>query len=239
MKFYIGLHIPAHANKFDNSFISIGVLKKRKSDIYPHNWIQDSQGFTRISQYGEYDLSPKEYVAQTNRWSRCGHMVAAVSQDYMCEKFILEKWNRTVKDHQRMTVERYYQIIDENPNVYIMPVLQGYTIDEYLNCVDMYGFKEGTYIGIGSVCKRNANVGIIREIIKQVKDYSGYKIHGFGLKLTALMDKETRTLLESADSMSWSFAARAEANFTWPNRANDWTYALEYYNRIRSIEGVI
>lgn len=238
MKFYIGLHIPAHAGKFDNSFISISVLKKRVSDICPKNWILDSEGFSRISKHGEYDLSPKEYVIRANRWSRCGNMVAAVSQDYMCEQFILDKWGRTVKDHQHMTVERYYQIMDENPIPYIMPVLQGYTADDYLNCVDMYGFPKGTYVGIGSVCKRNGNVKVIADILRQVKDYSDLEIHGFGLKKTALLDKEIRSLLHSSDSMAWSFAARAEANFTSPNGANDPNYALRYYEQIRSIEGV-
>lgn len=238
MRFYVGLHIPAHAGKFDNSFISISVLEKRKSDIYPRNWIMDSKAFTQVASHGDFSMSVNEYCTHINRWSTCGNMVAAVSQDYMCEPFILKKWDRTVPQHQKMTVERYYKLIDMNPNAYILPVLQGYSTDDYLKCADMYDFHPQTYVGIGSVCKRNGNVKEILNILRDVKDYTGYHLHGFGLKLTALQNADIRNLLFSSDSMAWSFAARAEANFTWPNRANDWTYAMDWYNRIRSIEGV-
>lgn len=162
MKFYIGLHIPAHCGKFKNSFISINLLKDRKSDINPINWILDSAAFTQVEKYGDFLMSAAAYVKQINRWANCGNLEMAVSQDYMCESFILKKWGRTVKDHQQMTVERYYQIINNMPQVYVMPVLQGYTLEEYLHCADMYDFPEGSYVGIGSVCKRNKNVGEIR-----------------------------------------------------------------------------
>lgn len=234
MRFYIGLHIPAHCDKFNDSFISINILKKRVSDIHPINWILDSGAFTQIVTSGDFIETPKEYATLINRWSRCGHMVAAVSQDYMCESFILNKWNRTVRQHQKMTVDRYYQILDENPSVHILPVVQGYTIDDYITCSDMYDFKPGTYVGIGSVYKRNKNIPEIREILSEIKKHTDFKLHGFGLKVTALSDKEIGSLLYSSDSMAWSFNARAEAGFKSPNRANDWTYAMEYYNRIRS-----
>lgn len=239
MRFYIGLHIIAHADKFPDSFISVNTLKERKSDIHPNNWILDSAAFTQILQHGDFLMSEAEYVKQVNRWARCGHMVAAVSQDYMCEPFILAKWNRTVHDHQRMTVDRYFSILDCNPGVYMLPVLQGYTLEDYLKCADMYGFTEGCYVGIGSVCKRNKNIDDVKAILKGVVDYTGFNLHGFGLKLTALQDQEIRAMLSSSDSMAWSFNARAESGFTKGNRANDWTYAMEYYNKIKLIEGIV
>jgi hypothetical protein len=103
----------------------------------------------------------------------------------------------------------------------------------------MYGFPEGCYVGIGSVCKRNKSVGEVKTILKGVCDYTGFNLHGFGLKLTALHDPEIRAMLSSSDSMAWSFNARAESGFTKGNRANDWTYAMEYYNKIKTNEGII
>lgn len=47
MKFYIGMHVISNINKFANSFISVNILKNRKSDISPQNWILDSAAFTR------------------------------------------------------------------------------------------------------------------------------------------------------------------------------------------------
>lgn len=239
MKFYIGMHIVAHVDKFENTFVSVNTIKDRKSCIHPRNWILDSGAFTQIFKYGEFQMPVPEYVSQINRWSRCGHLVAAVSQDYMCEQVILNKWNRTVKDHQKMTVDRYYQIVDQQPSVYVLPVIQGYALEEYLKCVDMYNFKDGDYVGIGSVCKRNNNVAVVADILKEVKAYSGVCLHGFGIKQTALTNPVVRASLVSSDSMAWSFNARAESNFTKGNRANDWTYAMEYYNKIKAIEGVV
>ncbi len=239
MRFYIGMHVISHIDMFENSFISVNILKERKSDIHPNNWVLDSAAFTQVLALGDFIMSPSDYVNHINRWSRCGHLIAAVSQDYMCESFILKKWNRTVHDHQRKTVDRFYTIIDLNPNVYILPVLQGYTLEDYLKCADMYNFPPGCYVGIGSVCKRNRNIDEVKSILKGVADYTGFNLHGFGLKLTALQNPEIRKLLSSSDSMAWSFNARTESNFTRGNRANDWTYAMEYYNKIRCIEGVV
>jgi hypothetical protein len=233
------MHIVAHVDKFENTFVSVNALNGRKSCIHPHNWILDSGAFTQISQYGEFQMPIPDYVKHIARWSLCGNLEAAVTQDYMCESFILKKWNRTVHDHQKMTVERYYQTLDYNPAVYILPVIQGYSLEDYLKCADMYSFSRGWYIGIGSVCKRNRDIEEIKSILKGVVDYTGFKLHGFGVKLTALRDPDIRKLLVSSDSMSWSFNARAESNFTRGNRANDWTYAMEYYNKIKEIEGIV
>lgn len=239
MRFYIGLHVIANAREFENSFISVNVLKKRKSCFSPMNWILDSGAFTQVLNHGDFTMSVGEYAEHITKWSTCGNLVAAVSQDYMCEPFILKKWNRSVRQHQIMTIERFFTLLNYEPPVYILPVLQGYSLDDYLRCADMYGFPEGCYVGIGSVCKRNKNTDEIKTILKGVVDYTGFSLHGFGLKLTALRDPDVRKLLSSSDSMSWSFNARAESNFTRGNRANDWTYAMEYYDKIREIEGVV
>ena len=56
------------------------------------------------------------------------NLVAAVTQDLMCKPFILHKTGLTIEDHQKITVCRYARLLDLT-NVYIMPVLQGYSPD--------------------------------------------------------------------------------------------------------------
>jgi hypothetical protein len=67
-----------------------------------------------------------------------GNLVAAVTQDLMCEPFILEKTGLTIEDHQKITVERYARLIDLT-NGYVMPVLQGYSPESYAAHLALFG----------------------------------------------------------------------------------------------------
>ena len=73
----------------------------------------DSGAFSQVFKAGDHSLSIKEYAELIKRWSRCGILVRAVSQDYMCESFILDKLGRTVKDHQGMTIDNYISLVKE------------------------------------------------------------------------------------------------------------------------------
>jgi hypothetical protein len=44
--------------------------------------------------------SPQQYADEINRWKDYGNLVAAVSQDLMCEPFILHKTGLTIEEHQ-------------------------------------------------------------------------------------------------------------------------------------------
>jgi len=232
MKFYVGLHQPNHAQYFDRCFISVNRILNRKSDFIVNEWILDSGAFSQIYRYGEH-IPAEKYAAQIKRWAQCGKLVAAVTQDYMCEPFILQRTGRTILEHQQMTVERYRQLIDLVDDVYIMPVLQGYETEDYLHHIDLYGglLKPGMYVGVGSICKRNSSILSIIEILKAIKrKRPDLKLHGFGLKLTALENSTIRNLLYSADSMAWSFAARKKGR-----NPNDWREAKRYEWRIMGL----
>ena len=213
MKFYVGMHMPSKADKLDRAFISVNRLTNRKSGFPVNEWIMDSGAFTTIAKYGCYPEPVKAYADQIKRWKTNGHLVAAVSQDYMCEDHMLAKTGMNVRQHQFLTIERYDQLIAEDTGVYILPVLQGYTPQSYVDHVRMYGdrLKEGAYVGVGSVCKRNASPSSIVQVLKAIKkERPDLQLHGFGIKTTSLMWEEVRDNLYSADSMAWSFAARME-----------------------------
>jgi len=64
-------------------------------------------------------------------------------------------------------------------------------------------------VGVGSVCKRNARPDEVADILAAIKSKRpDLRLHGFGLKLTALESREVRELLYSSDSMAWSFPIR-------------------------------
>jgi hypothetical protein len=171
----------------------------------------DSGAFTEINKHGEFRTSPEEYAESVRRWSTCGDMLAAVSQDYMCEPAALKSTGLTVSEHQVKTIKRYEAILKEQPGAYIMPVLQGYDPEEYVNHIEMYGtlLDSQKWVGVGSVCKRNSNPDELYQVFDRIKQFRpDLRLHAFGIKKTALEDKRIRSLLHTADSMAWSFNAR-------------------------------
>lgn len=231
MKFFPGLHQPSDARHFETSFISVNRLRTRKSAFDVGEWIMDCGAFTEISTHGRYRTTVEEYAAEIRRWAKNGNLLAAVAQDWMCEDFIVKKTGLTVDEHQRLTVERYDQLMRcDVGGVYIMPVLQGYTAAEYVRCLRLFGdrLKPGMWVGVGSICKRNSNPWAIWKVLDRIKEERpDLRLHGFGLKTTSLQDPHIRKLLETADSMAWSFAARRQGR-----NANDWREAKSFVERI-------
>lgn len=234
MIFYTGTHKVNHAKDLDRAFLSVSILRNRRSDFVAHDWIMDSGAFTEVSTYGRYRNDPDEYAQQIERWKTCGNLQIAVCQDYMCEPWIIEKTGLTVSDHQRLTIERYDALLTMT-TVSIMPVLQGYQVEEYLAHLNMYGERlaDGAWVGVGSICKRNSRPVVIRRILGAIAHQRpDLRLHGFGLKLTALADAKVTDLLYSADSMAWSWAARYEGR-----DANAVSEAIAYTERVLAIAG--
>lgn len=233
MKFYVGMHHPSKADKVTKAFISVNALRGRKSGFPVNEWIMDSGAFTTIAKHGCYPESVAEYADQIRRWKTNGNLVAAVAQDYMCEPFMLQKTGLTIEVHQELTIQRYDQLVAENTGIYIMPVLQGYTPASYVDHVRQYGDRlaPGAYVGVGSVCKRNASPSAIVEVLQAIKAVRpDLRLHGFGVKTTALAWQQVRDNLESADSMAWSFAARWERG-----NGNDWREAAKFEQKINNL----
>ena len=231
--FFPGIDDVYNAHLFDFSMISINRLWQRKSDIFPKSWILDSGAFTTISQHGRYlDGSLERYAIAVNRWARCGNLLAAVTQDYMCESVMLERTGLTVLEHQWLTTDRYKSLLILIDQAYLMPVLQGYAPQDYADHVRQYGrlLKRGQWVGVGSVCKRNSSVGAIEAVLKAIKsERPDLRLHGFGLKLTSLQSQVVQNCLYSSDSMAWSFAARYEGR-----SAHDPEEALSYARRVNA-----
>ena len=213
-RFFVGVHQPCDAHEVDAAFISIHRIAKRRSSFQVGDWIMDSGAFRTIEVHGGYPEPPEAYAAQIRRWARNGNLLAAVSQDYMCEPHMLAITGLTIADHQRLTIERYDALMAcDLGGVYLMPVLQGYTPADYVRHLEMYGDRlaHGAWVGVGSVCKRNGDPAAIEEVLLAIKRRRpDLRLHGFGIKTTALRSPIVRALLWTADSMAWSFAARKQ-----------------------------
>lgn len=228
--FFTGLHQPSDAKHFDGAFISVNRLRPRKAPIIGvGRWIMDSGAFTELNTFGHYRHSVADYAAEIRRWKTngSGNLMAAIAQDYMCEPFVIAKTGLSVAEHQTKTIMRFDALRAEDvAGVYIMPVLQGYTADEYVSHIRQYGrrLRLGAWVGVGSICKRNGDPRAIAVVLHAIKTARpDLRLHGFGLKTTALADSLVRSLLVSADSMAWSLNARKNGR-----NANDWREAVRW-----------
>jgi hypothetical protein len=230
MRFFVGLHQPSDVHRFESAFVSVNRLRSRRSPMNAREWIMDSGAFTEISTHGRYRHSVAEYAAEIRRWAGDGRLLAAVAQDWMCEPWIVAKTGLSVAEHQRLTVERYDALVACQTGVYIMPVLQGYAPEDYVTHVRAYGPRlgPGAWVGVGSVCKRNGDPAAIFRVLRAIRDERpDLRLHGFGLKTTALSSPAIVDMLHSADSMAWSFAARKQGR-----NANSWREAAAFAGRI-------
>ena len=88
------------------AFISVNILRRKNRQSYfdVGHWIMDSGAFTEINIYGGFRYTVDEYADWINKFSDCGKLELAVSQDYMCEPFILEITGLSVPTHQRLSL---------------------------------------------------------------------------------------------------------------------------------------
>lgn len=212
--FYLGTDEPAWLERLDVAlFISRRRLARRvKLPIYGggDGWALDSGGFTELSQFGVWVTSPRQYAAEVERYQdEIGGLRWAASQDSMCEPAILAKTRQTVQVHQRRTVDNYLELMYLAPSLPWVPVLQGWRIDDYLRCVDLYSaagvdLAALPLVGVGTLCRRHKTAEALAILERLSRD--GIRLHGFGFKSDGLA--RGAPYLASADSMAWSYAAR-------------------------------
>ncbi|RUV65210.1 MAG: hypothetical protein E5X35_11580 [Mesorhizobium sp.] len=247
VRFFVGLHHPADAQHFEAACISINCLRGRKKPVDCDEVIVDSGAFTELNLHGGYRHGVEEYAAELYRLHTAGvvKIAAAVTQDYMCEPFMLAKTKATgasdgtIADHQRLTIERYDALKAELDRLFggkcpfpVMPVLQGYAPSDYARHVEMYGdrLKFGMWVGVGSVCKRNGAPERIVEVLSAIHAVRpDLRLHGFGIKQTSLQHPGVRALLATADSMAWSYAARRQGR-----DGNSWHEAKAFATKIEA-----
>lgn len=159
----------------------------------------------------------------------------------MCEPHIVVATGLSIREHQLRTVENLVQLRCLAPDLPIIPVLQGWTLDDYLYCVELYrqrglDLRKEPLVGLGSVCRRQAT-DEIEEIVRALARL-GLKLHGFGVKTSGL--RRYGRHLVSSDSMAWSFHGRYAGPCQHPrpghsqpiSEANCLPYALQWHRAL-------
>lgn len=180
-------------------------------------WI-DSAGFVAQSLKNGYEWTPESYVLDL-----CDHpaVMRFSSMDLCVEPEVAgdraevsERIAKTVHLNKRCSMlARDVGILDR-----FMPVIQGWTADDYLRCFDRLSGAIGDdrLIGVGSMCRRRTSgsegiVSIIDRLDRELP--KGVRLHLFGLKsdgaeaVAMLSDR-----VYSIDSQAYGVRARRIAN---------------------------
>jgi len=246
MRFYLGAH---HLHWLERAPFPLFVshrrlVARRRLPRAATSWALDSGGFTELRLHGRWQTSATEYVAAVRRYrDEIGNLEWAAPQDWMCEPFMLAKTGLTVAVHQAHTVANYLELRDLAPDLPFIPVLQGWSLDDYRRCASLYE-RAGIHlaaeplVGVGSVCRRQASGEI--EVIVHSLAAMGLRLHGFGVKTRGMI--RYADCLTSADSLAWSFEARRPAPLPGcrhANCANCLRYAAAWRGRVLGRLGVM
>ncbi len=210
--FYLGTHEPAWLAR---SRVPLFVSHRRLSRYLRLpaarcRWALDSGAFSELSMFGCWTLTPQAYVTAVRRYrDEITCLAWAAPQDWMCEPVIVSRTGLSVREHQRRTVANLVELRALAPDLPIIPVLQGWSLDDYLVCVAMYAaagidLAKERLVGLGSICRRQSSVEIA-VIVTRLAEF-GLRLHGFGVKTEGL--RRYGRYLASADSMAWSLRGR-------------------------------
>jgi hypothetical protein len=237
--FYLGAHHPHWLAMADFPlFVSHTQLRDRKSlPRAAHRWALDSGGFMQLKLHGGWNEPASSYAAAVRRYQdEIGSMDFAAPQDWMCEPWILERTGLSVPEHQERTVANYLELRMLATDLPFIPVLQGWSPDDYLRHADMYAsagidLAAEPRVGLGSVCRRQGTGAA--DVISQ--SLAPIRLHGFGFKTTGLLRYGQRRFA-SADSMAWSYNARRSPRLpgctAHKNCANCFVYAARWRQRL-------
>lgn len=209
------------------------------------DWGMDSGAFTELQYHGRWRMPADQFSERVMMYEdRMGRLLWASPQDWMCEPIVISGGKqdgltyvgtgKSVLEHQELTVQNYLDL--KSLKTSVIPVLQGFTEEEYHGCIELYesagvDLTKHPVVGVGSVCRRK-NMPEARRILQSIAD-RGISPHGYGLAKQAV--KALRDVLVSADSLAWSRAARYAAKTCdrkIKNCANCYHAAAEWWQEV-------
>jgi hypothetical protein len=155
-------------------------------------WL-DCGGFTMMNKFNDYPFSVVNYANLVARLRP--HFYATM--DYPCEPEISRSLG-LLSNEQRIaaTVANAVELAEWESQLpgQMVPVIQGYTIDEYLECLCQYqeAGMVRDYMAVGSMCRRISNEelgNLIPALYYAAQKVGCTKLHYFGLKLSPAVQR--------------------------------------------------
>lgn len=197
-------------------FISDRTLRRRITPFKPAvtPYAVDSGTFTEGMKSRHMDADPIAYAARGRRYAaELGMMDFICQQDRMCEPEMLAHTRFSVNLSQIFSLNNFIALRDAAPELPWAPTIQGWTLGEYYDHLDMYrragiDLTQFPTVCVGSVCRRENPVKA--SLILRAMAREGLRVHAFGVKAEVL--ELCADAIQSSDSMAWSTHMRAERN---------------------------
>jgi len=200
----------------------------------------DSGGFTAARKWGRYPWTVAQYAEWARRVAGDYPLDFAAVMDYACERGVRREVYQTNAERIAATVENALRCLEE-PGVPWLPVVQGWTLDEYADCVDRYRARGVAldYAGLGTMCgRKDADAARVLVSLGEVAPDSRWHVFGMGLRVLA--DDGAFGLVRSWDSYAWNWptGARGDACRLGRRAGESWSgYCLrlaeDYRRRLR------
>jgi len=198
------------------------------------NVILDSGGFAFFSRWGDYPFSLEDYLDLVYHVRDEHPLFRVATLDYPCEPEINRRQLMTNDERIEKTISNAVECVQADKTLPWLPVIQGYTLNEYLDCIERYrevGLKSD-YWAIGSICSRKGSPLQIRQIITGIKrQLPTEKLHAFGLGIPYLEDPQVFQSIYSSDSAAWNWEISGE-NMRERKRAA----AIDYLLRVELLQ---
>ncbi len=213
MKVYYGLtsHTQLKRSPRDiDVMLSARWLIKKSSDsvVWSYikefkSWFLDSGAFGSFFYDGGFNITLDQYIDFVDRvkpdyW---------ISMDMPCEPHIIQS---PLNTHERIefTIDNTKILAKTNLPGFV-PVIQGWTVDDYLYCANRMKF-EGLirpYMAVGSLCRRGSQKDIVAILAALKQSLPHTQFHGLGTKINALIynNGEAMNYLDSLDTSAWQF----------------------------------
>lgn len=225
--------------RYPHVLINFATQKNKPPSYNPVIFI-DSGGFYSSLKTGEYKSTDEEYLEYVDKI----RPFAWALRDYPCEPELLKKWGRTPRENILRTVDNHRKLLGIADDLGIsdtaVSVVQGWSLDDYLYCLDEFRSAGliRNYMAIGSICRRGQLNTISKIITTLRQELPGWvKLHGFGLKITALENKAVWDSLYSIDTGAWDYNARwSKIRFKINPSDASLLAAKQYIEKIKTIE---
>lgn len=242
VKFFLGIHQPIWLTRVHNVPLLVSHRRLGHRRTLPRavtEWALDSGGFTELQLHGSWQTDERSYVRAARRYaSEIGNLSWCSPQDWMCEQRILKRTGLTIRQHQQRTVRNFVRLRDLAPDLPWVPILQGWTLDDYNRCADLYesagiDLASEARVGVGTVCRRQHKADVER--IMRVFATRNLRLHGFGVKIGGL--SQYAEALSSSDSMAWSRRGRYVRGCTPSHKteSNCLRFALNWHQRVQEL----
>lgn len=188
----------------------------------------DSAGFVAAAHYGDYRWSVDDYIdlAASYPWTWYASMDMSVEPEIAEDRPLrLLRIAATAGLLFRCTRAARAKGLKAP-----MPVLQGWTVDEYLLCADWLPLREWpSLVGLGSMCRRavegsNGILAVLDAVDRVLPAH--VQFHLFGVKSTVLDRIANHPRVASMDSMAWDVRARCERR-----TGRDMAFRIEHMKR--------